>query len=145
VDKAWKKFQTFLKSKNLKFSDQRRIIFESFVETPKHLTTEELYLAVKENSKTIGYTTVHRTLKLLCESGMAIESKFGDGVSRYELKYGHEHHDHLICTECSTFIEVFDPGIEALQEKLVAKYEFTQKHHRLEIYGICKECGKTMK
>ena len=104
------------------------------------MTTEELYLAVRERNPSIGYTTVHRTLKLICESGLANESKFEDGVSRYELKYGLEHHDHLICTSCGIFIEVVDSRIEELQKKLVEKYEFTQKHHRLEIYGICKKC-----
>ncbi len=140
MEKVWDIFQTFLKRKNLKYSDQRKTILETFAISEKHMTTEELYLAVCKRNPTIGYTTVHRTLKLICESGLAHESKFEDGVSRYELKYGHEHHDHLICTTCGIFIEVVDSRIEELQKKLVEKYEFTQKHHRLEIYGICKKC-----
>ena len=143
MDKMWNIFQAFLKRKNLKYSDQRKAIIETFIKAEKHMTTEELYLSIRERNLNIGYTTVHRTLKLLCESGLAHESNFEGGVSRYELKYGHEHHDHLICTKCGIFIEVVDPRIEALQKKLVEKYEFTQKHHRLEIYGICKKCRNT--
>ena len=140
MTEIWNIFQSFLKRKNLKYSDQRKTILETFTKSEKHVTTEELYLAVRKRNPAIGYTTVHRTLKLLCESGLAYESKFEDGVSRYELKYGNEHHDHLICTNCGTFIEVVDPRIEELQKKLAEKYEFNQKHHRLEIYGICKKC-----
>ncbi len=142
MEKAWNIFETFLRSKNLKYSDQRKAILETFIEAGKHVTTEELYLAVREQHNNIGYTTAHRTLKLLCESGLARESRFEDGVNRYELKYGHEHHDHLICTKCGIFIEVIDPKIEELQKKLVKKYGFTQKHHRMEIYGICKNCKR---
>ena len=140
MQKIWNDFQSFLKRNNLKYSDQRKTILETFAKSEKHMTTEELYFAVRKHNPNIGYTTIHRTLKLMCESGVARESKFEDGVSRFELKYDHEHHDHLICTECGIFIEVVDQRIEELQKKLVEKYEFTQKHHRLDIYGICKKC-----
>ena len=145
MEKAWNIFKTFLKNKSLKYSNQRKTILETFINTEKHVTTEELYLMVREQDPNIGYTTVHRTLKLLCNSGLARESRFEDGVSRYEVKYGHEHHDHLVCTKCGIFIEVVDPKIEELQKILVEKYRFTQNHHRMEIYGICKKCNKKEK
>ena len=137
MEKAWNIFEKFLRSKNLKYSDQRKAILKTFIEAGKHVTTEELYLSVRERHLNIGYTTVHRTLKLLCESGMASESKFENGFARYELKYGHEHHDHLICTKCGIFIEVVDPRIEELQKILVKKYGFTQKQgHRINAFEL---------
>lgn len=142
MENAWNIFQTFLKKKNLKHSDQRKALLEVFITSGKHLTTEELYLALRERSIPIGYTTVHRTLKLLCEAGLARETKFEDGVGRYEMRYGHEHHDHLICTKCGMFIEVVDQKIEELQRKLVEHYGFTENYHRMEIYGICKKCSE---
>ena len=37
----------------------------------------------------------------------SIKINFEDGTTRYEHSYGHSHHDHLICTSCGKFIEVF--------------------------------------
>ena len=132
-------FEEFLKRKNLKQSNQRLEILKTFVNTDKHLTTDELYSIVRNKYPTIGFVTVYRTLKLLCESGLSRELKFEDGVSRYEHEFRHEHHDHLICMECGRFVEVVDLKIEELQKMMAKKYGFAPEHHRMEIYGICKE------
>ena len=57
-----------------------------------------------------GNTTVYRTLKLLTDAGLACEVRFGDNKTYYEHHYNHEHHDHMICTECGKVIEFFSPG-----------------------------------
>ena len=49
-------------------------------------------------------------------------------------------YDHLICECCGKSIEVVDPKIEALQERLVRQYGFTPTQHRLYLYGVCPEC-----
>jgi Fur family ferric uptake transcriptional regulator len=88
----------------------------------------------------VGFATVYRTMKLLCESGMCRELSFEDGTTRYEHNYGHEHHDHLICTECGRCLEVIDGKIERLQERLMKHHGFSPKYHRMNLYGICKKC-----
>lgn len=138
--KEEKIFENHLTAKNLKHSGQRIEILQSFLNTDKHLTANELYGIVKRKHPKIGYATIYRTLKLLCECGLCRELKFDDGVTRYEHLYGHQHHDHLICTKCGRFVEVVDPEIERLQEKLIKQYEFYPERHRMELYGICKKC-----
>lgn len=135
-------FQEFLKDKGLKQSNQRMEILRIFITLEKHLTTEELYGIVKSKIPTIGYATVYRTLKLLYECGLCRELKFEDGIARYEHMYSHEHHDHLICVKCGKFVEVVDPKIEELQKRLAKRYGFHPEHHRMEIYGICRECKR---
>ena len=88
----------------------------------------------------IGYATVYRTLKLLKECGLAYERHFGDGVSRYEVAWDDEHHDHLICIDCGKIVEFEDEGIEKLQHDVAAKHGFTLVRHRLELYGMCPDC-----
>ena len=133
-------FDDFVKSRGLKQSDQRREIFRTFLKTEKHLTADELYRLVKRRNPTIGFATIYRTLKLLCECGLSRELKLENGSVRYEHLYGHEYHDHLICVKCGKVIEVMDPGIEKLQERLAQKEGFTLQSHKLLIYGICKKC-----
>jgi len=107
------------------------------------MSTEELYLKVRGKYPNIGYATVHRTLKLFAECGIAAERNFGDGSGRFELMHGEEHHDHLICTSCSLIIEFENPQIEKLQEKVAKEHNFTIDNHRLELYGLCSTCAAT--
>ena len=95
---------------------------------------------MKKRLPEIGIATVYRTLKLLKESGLCKEIRLDDGVTRYEHLYKHDHHDHLICSECGDLIEVLDPEIETLQKKLAKKHGFRIDSHKLEIYGTCREC-----
>ena len=130
-------FEEFLVEKNLKHSNQREQILDVFLDVEKHLTAEELHKIVREKYPNIGYVTVYRTLKLLCEAGLCRELHFEDGTARYEHLYGHQHHDHLICTKCGQFIAVVDPEIERLQNKLFRTHGFIPGDHRMELYGIC--------
>lgn len=136
-------FTEYIAGNNLKVTPQRLLIVEVFMREDGHLTTEELYELVKKSDPSVGQATVYRTMKLLCDSGLAKEVHFGDGVARYEKKYGSEHHDHLICEKCGKNIEVIDDEIELLQEKLAERHGFSLTSHRMYLYGICDACRKT--
>lgn len=132
--------EDFLVAKNLKHSQQRKEISDIFLSIDRHLTADELYRIVKKRYPKIGFATVYRTLRLLCECGLCRQLRFEDGVTRYEHLYGHQHHDHLICIKCGRFVEVVAPEIEGLQEKLFKRHGFYPQRHRMELYGICKRC-----
>ena len=92
----------------------------------------------------MGYATVYRTLKLLKECGLAEERHFADGQARFENVEAEHHHDHLICESCGRIIEFVQPRIEELQEELAHRYGFVATTHKMEIYGICKECRENL-
>jgi Fur family ferric uptake transcriptional regulator len=133
-------FENYIRKKNLKWSEQRINILEIFLQSKKHLTADELYRRVKKKFPSIGYSTIYRTLKLLCECGICSEMRLDDGTIRFEHLYRDTHHDHLICLKCGRFVEVVDPEIERLQEKLAEKEGFILKKHILQMYGICRDC-----
>ena len=135
-------FRDFLRKKGLKLTQQREDILETFLKTEQHLSTEDLYKVIKKKKFGIGQATVFRTLKLLTEAGIAKEVYFGDKRVRFEHEYGHQHHDHLVCQICSKLIETVDFEIERLQDDLCKKVQFTPTSHRLQIFGICKQCKK---
>lgn len=128
----------FVKAKGLRHTPQREKILDVFLSTERHVSCGELYKLVRKKYQGIGYTTIYRTMKLLSESGLCGETDFGDGILRFEHKYGHEHHDHLICIKCGKLIEVLEPAIEALQDKVAKHHRFIPTKHKLEIFGICK-------
>ena len=138
--KEHKLFIEFLKSKNLSLTKQRMKILNAFLRIEGHVCAEELYDIIKKDNPEIGLATVFRCLKLLSQADIAQEIDFGDKIIRYEHKYGHQHHDHLICEECGDCIEVVDLRIERIQEELCKKENFLPQDHRLEIFGLCQKC-----
>ncbi len=136
-------FIGYLAGHGLKNTPQRRLIVQVFFDSDKHMTTEELYESVRAKDAGIGQATVYRTLKLLTEAKLAKEMHFGDGTARYEPAVEDTHHDHLICTACGKNTEVLDDTIEKLQEALAEKHGFTLTSHRMYLYGICNDCGRT--
>lgn len=132
--------ENFIRSKNLRRSDQRQQILDVFLKTESHLTAEDLYNIVKKKNPSIGYATIYRSLKLFSEAGLCRELQVVDGTTRYEHLYNHKHHDHLICTKCGKFVEIESPEIEALQNQLAKKNGFVLIKHRLELYGLCSAC-----
>ncbi len=119
---------------------QRDTILNCFLAAGRHITVDDLHNEIKKTSPEIGIATVQRTLKVLCEIGIAEEIKIGNKKARYEQNVGRTHHDHLICTKCGEFTEVHDKRIEMLQNKLAETNGFMPERHKLEIYGLCKDC-----
>jgi Fur family transcriptional regulator, ferric uptake regulator len=138
-------FEKFIKDKRLRHSKPRDFIIKTFLSLERHMTVDELWGEVKKRYPSIGFATIYRTMKLLSESGLCREIRFEDGATRYEHLYGHDHHDHLICTRCGRLVEVVEPGIEKLQDRLMKRHGFVPQSHRMNLYGICKECQKRAK
>ncbi len=137
-------FADYIARSGLKNTPQRRLIAGVFLKAGKHVGSEELYDMVRRQDPSVGQATVYRTLKLLCEAGLATEMHFGDGIARYEPADS-THHDHLICRLCGKNIEVMDENIERLQVELAARHGFTLTSHRMYLYGECAECREGKK
>ena len=133
-------FLEHIQKEGLRRTAQRDLILEIFLKTEDHLTSEDLYWLVQKEDPNVGQTTVYRTLKLLTDAGLAREVRFGDNKTYYEHHYNHEHHDHMICTECGKVIEFYSEELEAMQDEMADKYNFKPTHHSLRILGICNEC-----
>ena len=129
---------SYLEEHSLKTTKQREAILDVFLEATGHITSDDLFQRVREEHPHIGYTTVYRTMKLLCDAGLAAERHFDDGITRYEV--AHEHHDHLVCTRCGKIIEFECRTIEETQNQIAARYGFRVLRHRHELYGHCEDC-----
>lgn len=136
-------FLEHIQKAGLRRTAQRDLIMDMFLRTEEHLTSEDLYRLVQNEDPSVGHTTVYRTLKLLIEAGLAREVRFGDNKTYYEHHYNHEHHDHMICTECGRVIEFFSPEIEAKQDEMAVRFGFKPTHHSLRLWGVCAECQAT--
>lgn len=135
-------FNNYLGRKRLKMTRQRKIILDVFLETEGHFSAEEFFERLKAQESGIGQSTIYRTLKLLTESGLAEEVNFGDGIVRYEHKYGHTPHAHLVCSNCGKTEEVSDDRVHNLFQELAGEHGYTFSHHEVMAYGICPACQR---
>jgi len=138
-------FRQYLKNKGLLYSKQREQILDIFLKTEHHPTINDLYDMVRKKDSKIGLATVYRAMVVICDAGLAREVDFGDGFRRFEHKYRHQHHDHLVCLKCGRVIEVLSPEIEKLQQRLAEKHNFTPVRHKMQIFGTCRQCKRKKK
>lgn len=135
-------FIAFMTRKRLNTTAQRIAIAEAFFEFPGHHSLEEFYRHILKIDPGIGQTTVYRTLKLLCDAGLASEIQFYDNITRYEVSKPKTHHDHMVCLDCGKIVEIFEPDIENMQRDIAAKHGFSLQGHSHNLYGICSDCQK---
>ena len=124
--------------KNVKLTDQRKIIAKVMSESDDHPNVDELYNRVSKIDSKISIATVYRTVKLFEESGILTKHAFKGGKARYE-ELSESHHDHLIDIKTGEIIEFVDDEIEKLQKKVAEKYGYKLVDHNLELYGVKKK------
>jgi Fur family ferric uptake transcriptional regulator len=132
----------YMAQHGLKSTRQRSLIIDTFFSVGGHLSVEELWSKVREQDTKVSVATVYRTMKLLNDCGLAHARNFGDGQTRYEAAAGREHHDHLICTRCGRIVEFENDRIEAMQDAVAKKHGFIVTSHKMELYGLCKDCQR---
>ncbi len=109
-----------------------------------HFHADHLLKLLKDQGYALSLVTIYRNLALLIEAGIirraVVQEDTRSGGAWYEHTWGHEHHDHLVCSRCGTKREFVYPAIEVLQEAVAREHGFTLERHHLELVGICPEC-----
>ncbi len=133
-------FKKLFKQEHIDDFEDRFKVLETFLQTEKHVTVEEVHQLLKANGWDLDPEFVRETLQLMCRFGFAQRGRFDNGVILYEHRHLGQHHDHMICTKCRKIIEFEEEQIEQLQLKIAATQGFHMLQHKLEIYGICSDC-----
>ena len=121
-------------SKNVRLTDQRKLVAKVMSESIDHPDVVELHERVNKLDSKISIATVYRTVKLFEEAGIISKHDFKGNKARYE-ETTHEHHDHLIDINTGEIIEFVNDDIEKLQKKVAEKLGYKLVDHRLELYG----------
>lgn len=142
-DTIARRFERFLRSRSLKWTPQRRRVFERAFATHEHFSAEQLYgwLGAESGPK-VSRATVYRTLALLLEGRFVEALDTGRGELVYEHVVGHPHHDHMVCLECGRIEEFHDERIEELQLEACARKGFQLVSHDLMLKGYCRGCAR---
>lgn len=136
------RFREFLKSKGLKLTKQRQIIFDEVFRHHGHLDAESIAGRLRGMGKRASRATVYRTLDLLSEAGLVKSIRLGSKQQSFEHVHTGEHHDHLVCNSCGMIIEFFSEELENSQDRICGEYGFCPERHTMTIFGVCAKCRK---
>ena len=126
-----------LKNTGLKATLPRLKILEIFqAGKQRHMTAEDVFRVLLEDRSDIGLATVYRVLTQFEQAGLVNRSNFESGKAVFELNEG-QHHDHLVCLDCSKVEEFHDVEIEKRQHAVAKAKGFTIADHSLSIYANC--------
>jgi Fur family transcriptional regulator, ferric uptake regulator len=135
-------FRELLKEKGLKYTYERKVIFDEISQIKKHFDADSLYTTLKGKGFRVSRDTVYRTIPLLLECTF-IQKSVGEGRRDYFERTGVKgHHDHMVCISCGEIIEFHSEKIEKVQQEICDEFEFDLIFHDHRLFGHCKLCLK---
>ena len=138
------KLEDVLRSHRGRLTEERLVLLKTVCSMKDHFHADHLLKLLKDQGYALSLVTIYRNLALLIEAGIirraVVQEDTRSGGAWYEHTWGHEHHDHLVCSRCGTKREFVYPAIEVLQEAVAREHGFTLERHHLELVGICPEC-----
>ena len=133
-------FKSIIESDGNDRIQDRLNIIDVFLDTEEHITLEEMYRLLKGRGYDYEPDFVRQCMNRMVDLGFAQKKQFEGQPVRYEHHHLGRHHDHMICTKCGRIIEFANEDMEILQQKIAAQKGFHILQHRMEIYGLCRDC-----
>ncbi|OGO42590.1 MAG: hypothetical protein A2Z04_03270 [Chloroflexi bacterium RBG_16_57_9] len=126
-----------LRTKGLRLTPQRMVIFRALAESDQHLNAYEILEQLKPEYPMLSLATVYKTLELLKDMCKITPTGLGDG-NRYEANP--EPHVNLVCTRCGRIQDFLDPAVEKLHHQVSDHSGFSIHGARVEYFGVCPAC-----
>jgi Fur family transcriptional regulator, ferric uptake regulator len=134
------RFRRHLREHHQPVTRQRDLVAQVVFRSEDHLSVDGIRRELRHQGERVGTATVYRTLDLLVESGLVRAHEFGEGFKRYEPMPAQADHEHLICERCGRVVEFANDRMERMLPILADEHGFQHRRHRVEIYGVCREC-----
>ena len=132
-----------LRESGYKITPQRQEIINAFLDNSSKLplSTEEVYVKVKEKYQNISLDTVYRNLAILQSLKIINRVNYHDVKSRYELNPGGDHQHHMICLACGSAEAINFCPLKLLDDNsIAAEKNFEIREHTFELFGYCSFC-----
>lgn len=125
----------------MRMTRQRKLILDALKQADEPRSADEIFQVVFAADPTLALSTVYRTLEKMRELGLCLQTRFQDGVARYE-QAGSQHRHYLICSACGSRLPIEACPLHLLQTELEASTGYQITDHQLNLYGICPACQK---
>ena len=123
-----------LKKEGLRFTEQRKFIWDEITSSDDHREAEDIFLALRKKNINVSRATVYRTIDVLVKNNLVRKLDIGDAPSKYENKIDSHHHDHMICLETGDIIEFYNEELENLQDEIAKKHGYKVIRHVHQLF-----------
>lgn len=136
-------FRRFLKSKDLKYTPERADILNAIIERDGVFEVEQLIADMRRGGHNVSKATTYRTIKLLQDAGIITQALFDARQSHYQLIYGRQPRDYMLCMKTGKHIEFANDELVVLRERICRQHGWEPVGHRFQIYALSPE-GRRM-
>jgi Fur family ferric uptake transcriptional regulator len=140
VEQAWPLFVNFLKKKQARVTQARKIVLTQVFSRHDHFCADDLASELSSGPNHVSRGTVYRTLALMEEAGFVRVIRDTDVHAHYEHTFNHPDHEHLICDKCGDFIEFTDKELANRVSIACKEHDFLERTHRIVVFGTCRKC-----
>ena len=126
------------KTKMVRYSETRDIIYNYLYDTKAHPSAEMIYNDLKIVLPKLSLKTVYTNLRFFEEHGKVVRVANVNGSDRYDANC--EEHVHLVCDECGAVIDIMDADIRKAK-KACQVGQAKIKSILIVLHGTCERCS----
>jgi Fur family ferric uptake transcriptional regulator len=146
VKPEFAKFQGYLRSRGLKMTRARELVFREILSAPGvHPNADEIRRRLRAKKKDVALATIYRTLNLLVRSGLVMAVDLGESHSHFEPEWSETAHGHLICLSCGRVKEFGQAGIQEAIRRIGETEGYRLDKFSLQVFGFCRDCESKKK
>jgi len=87
----------------------------------------------------VSKATAYRTIKLLQDAGIITQALFDSRQNHYQLIYGKQPRDYMVCMKTGRHIEFNSDELIALRDRICRQHGWEPMGHRFQIYALSPE------
>lgn len=129
-----------LHSAGLKNTCRRAALIEILDKSAIPLSAEDIYTALKATDLNVNRSTVYRALKAMSDKALINKVIIASRTEALYEKAKKMHSHYLVCLSCGAIITLNECPLKGYNNLIEESTGFTVTGHRLELYGLCKNC-----
>src|ERR1051325_7063073 len=131
-----KKLNGRLKAGGLRFTPQRKHVYDVLLRKRDHPTAEEVFIRAKREIPDISMATVYNCLDALVKCGLVRQLTLERGAARFCPNM--QEHCHFYCDGCENVFDISLPQ----DARIGLPKGFKAERFDIAIHGRCPECSK---
>ena len=133
--------KSLLNRRGFRLTSQRQKILRILENTPAghHLSAEEIYHHLSQD-KSIGVSTIYRTLHLMVDLGLLRELDLSEDRKYYELNMPFVNHHHLVCPQCGSVKEFEEDLVTQVGMSEAQSRGFIPLDCQFTVQALCPNC-----
>lgn len=131
--------QDRIRDAGLRCTQPRLLVLKQLMRTKKPCSIDDLHARLNDR---VNIVTLYRILSEFVKRGLVYQTDFRTGKAYFEFQ--HNHHHHIVCTECGRTEDITVPQADAALRSAAAhtKDFAAVTHHALEFFGNCRDCAE---